>query len=171
MLDNLMFGHCRLCYCSPLLPVLLLLAFVVLSRLPRISGTATLASAVNAATMLLVDESLSLNIPISNTRLFPRSRIAFSLFEPRCATFGSRAAAFKGASERRSVSMALISATVRGRTWLLRQMASLVLRTTKLRGNCTSRSWCNSERRTTCRFHHGWPVGTIKAYSSLESGS
>ncbi len=111
------------------------LALVAFSLLSRIFGTVALASSVNAAIMLLAEESLSRNIPISNTRLFPRSRMAFSFFEPRCATFGSRAAAFKGASERRSVSMALISATVRGRTWLLRQMASLVLRTTKLRGN------------------------------------
>src|SRR5207248_11322742 len=56
------------------------------------------------------------NNPISNGRLFPRSRIAFRSVVPRSATFGSRAAAFKGASERRSVSIALISATVRGRT-------------------------------------------------------
>src|SRR5881392_2824845 len=69
---QLVFDRGRLCYPAPLLLALPLVAFVVLSRLPRISGTAALASSVNAATMLLAEESFRRNIPISNTRLFPR---------------------------------------------------------------------------------------------------
>ena len=74
-----------------------------------------LASSVNAATVLLAEESLRRNSPMSQREAFPLSRIAFRPVVPRSATF-SRAAAFNGASERRSVAIALISATVRGRT-------------------------------------------------------
>lgn len=104
MLHSSIFYRSRLCHPSQLQLVLFFTALVALSCLPRISGTAALVSSVNAATMLLAEESLRRNNPISNGRLFPRSRIAFRPVVPRSATFASRAADFRGASGRRSVS-------------------------------------------------------------------
>ena len=69
---------------------------------------------VNAPTALFAAESLSRNSPISTPRFFPSSRIAFNFNPslPRSAIFGINAAAFNVASERSSVSIELISATV-----------------------------------------------------------
>jgi hypothetical protein len=54
---------------------------------------------------------------MSNPSFLPWRRIAFTFnaCRPRNAIFGINAAAFNGARERSNVSIALISATVRGR--------------------------------------------------------
>ena len=77
-----------------------------------------LASLVNAATVLFVPESMSRKRPISIPRSLPSRRMAFNLrfSAPRNETCGIKATALSGSSERSSVSIELISATVRGRT-------------------------------------------------------
>ena len=80
------------------------------------SGTVERASLVNSCTAVLAPESINRNRPISIARFFPLSRIAVSPVVSRSAIVGISAAALSGPSERRRVSIALISATVRGRT-------------------------------------------------------
>ena len=64
----------------------------------------------------MVPESIKRNSPISIARFLPFSRIGIRSVVSRRAILGISAAAFRGPRERRSVSIELISATVRGRT-------------------------------------------------------
>src|SRR6478736_4060226 len=83
-----------------------------------IPGTVRLARVVKSATAVFVGESRNRNSPISNPSFFPRSGTArsFRFCRPRSVTFGMSAPDCSGPSERSSVSIALISATIRGRT-------------------------------------------------------
>jgi hypothetical protein len=80
-------------------------------------GTADFARLVNAATAVFAADSFGRKRPISSPSLFPRSGIAFNFNPslPRKVIFGITAAARIGPSDRSSVSIALISATLRGR--------------------------------------------------------